>query len=248
MREQHELPKGYSVRFDKQTGWHWYNDVADIPSEAQYESEVAAVIGAWKDFSLNCRLDVDALVKTLERNGEPHLAEKIHYTTREEDDTRCWRMEDFSVPTNAYQPASFKNAMQAFLSGFLAPSKPVKPVAVTRGVLDKHHRFGRIEYLGDANAPRDGTEVYLAQPDTPEHSNHVIPDWLVRETFAIQHNPNCPSRYLVRLPGHKCGFIDMKSYYVDPPEGTKDALGFGNSLAEAAEKARDNQKEVGFKK
>lgn len=67
---------------------------------------------------------------------------------------------------------------------------------------------------------------------------HGVPNWLARETFAIQHNPNCPSRYLVRLPGFLSGGIDMKSYYREPPEGTKDALGFGNSIVEAARKAK----------
>lgn len=76
---------------------------------------------------------------------------------------------------------------------------------------------------------------------------HVVPAWLAKETFAIQYNPNCPSRYLVRLPGFLSGSIDMKSYYREPPEGTKDALGFGNSIVEAAVKAKAEQESARVK-
>ena len=55
-------------------------------------------------------------------------------------------------------------------------------------------------------------------------------------TFAVQHNPNCPSPWLVRLPGSS-GAIDMKPY----GDGiglvrnqTADILGFGKTFADAA--------------
>ena len=61
---------------------------------------------------------------------------------------------------------------------------------------------------------------------------------LEKLTFAVQHNPNCPSPWLVRLPGK--GPIDMK-HYGDPlgltkPE-TGDILGFGKTFDEAADAA-----------
>lgn len=46
-----DLPAGYSVRFDPDSGWHWYDDVNDRPAEEKYASEANAVIGAWKDVS-----------------------------------------------------------------------------------------------------------------------------------------------------------------------------------------------------
>lgn len=53
--------------------------------------------------------------------------------------------------------------------------------------------------------------------------------WLERETFQIEHNPNCPSPYKVRLVQYGRGKID----------GTEaDAIGCGKTLLEAAEKAR----------
>ena len=62
---------------------------------------------------------------------------------------------------------------------------------------------------------------------------------LEQRTFAIQHNPNCPAPWLVRLPG-KSGRIDMKSHadqlgFVKHVTG--DFLGFGKTLDEAADRA-----------
>lgn len=61
---------------------------------------------------------------------------------------------------------------------------------------------------------------------------------LCTRTFAVQHNPNCPSPWLVRLPGK--GPIDMLPYG-DPlrlvKHQTGDILGFGKTLEEAAHSA-----------
>ena len=57
-------------------------------------------------------------------------------------------------------------------------------------------------------------------------------------TFAVQHNPNCPSAWLVRLPGQ--GPIDMKPYgdvLGLVAHQTGDILGFGKTFGEAARKA-----------
>lgn len=61
---------------------------------------------------------------------------------------------------------------------------------------------------------------------------------LCKRTFAIQHNPNCPSPFLVRLPG-KSGAIDMKPYGdglggIFVKHQTGDVLGFGKTVSEAA--------------
>ncbi|MCZ7470296.1 hypothetical protein M0412_10820 [Agrobacterium sp. O3.4] len=58
-------------------------------------------------------------------------------------------------------------------------------------------------------------------------------------TYAIQHNPNCPAKYLVRLVG-KSGRIDLKPYGNHLPRvkhETGDVLGFGKTLDEAIDKA-----------
>jgi hypothetical protein len=62
----------------------------------------------------------------------------------------------------------------------------------------------------------------------------AVPEWLERETFAVQYNPNCPSRYLVRLIGSGFGSLDMKHHL----DGTRDAVGYGSTLSKAAENAR----------
>lgn len=74
----------------------------------------------------------------------------------------------------------------------------------------------------------------------------MIPEWLKKETFAVQHNPNCPSPYLVRLIGKGAGLLDLKPYFLlgkpKPGELTRDALGFGKTLEEAAEAADRERK------
>lgn len=68
----------------------------------------------------------------------------------------------------------------------------------------------------------------------------AAPDWLAKETYAVQHNPNCPRPYLVRLVRAGRIGLDMLQYaYTEDPGGlTADALGFGVTLTEAAENAR----------
>jgi hypothetical protein len=65
---------------------------------------------------------------------------------------------------------------------------------------------------------------------------HPVPVELLHLTFAVQHNPNCPAPWLVRLPG-KSGSIDMKPYrdvIGIVKHETGDRLGFGKTFAEAA--------------
>jgi hypothetical protein len=59
---------------------------------------------------------------------------------------------------------------------------------------------------------------------------------LAEKTFAVQHSPNCPSPYLVRLAGRGKGMIDLK-----PPNRTADVLGYGKTLCEAAAAALEIQ-------
>lgn len=70
-----------------------------------------------------------------------------------------------------------------------------------------------------------------------------VPVELLSRTFQVEHNPNCPSPWLVRLPGAR-GYIDKKPYgqvvgfgVVVSNHETQDALGFGKTLAEAARAA-----------
>jgi hypothetical protein len=80
------------------------------------------------------------------------------------------------------------------------------------------------------------TDTTSGQAETVDTSGN-LPAWLMKMTFAIQHNPNCPRPFLVRLPGFHVGALDMKTYY-GPAEGrTKDALGFGTTAEEAAHAA-----------
>lgn len=85
------------------------------------------------------------------------------------------------------------------------------------------------------NAVASGELVLTADVD-----GLVVPEWMAKHTFAVQHNPNCPSPWLVRMPG-KSAVIDMKPYATfgaqGPDQLTVDILGFGKTLADAARAA-----------
>jgi hypothetical protein len=61
-------------------------------------------------------------------------------------------------------------------------------------------------------------------------------------TYSLQHNPNCPSKYLIRLAGDDSGIIDNRSYSSMAENQTKDRLFFGVTLAEAIDKALADEK------
>jgi len=52
------------------------------------------------------------------------------------------------------------------------------------------------------------------------------------QTYMLEHNPNCPSPYLIRLIGKGAGRIDR-----EPPEKTRDILGYGKTLDAAVSAA-----------
>jgi hypothetical protein len=68
-----------------------------------------------------------------------------------------------------------------------------------------------------------------------------ILDKLSKYTYRIEHNPNCPSQYLVRLVGWSRGQIDGKPtghpLMAQNTETTADAYGYGKTLEAAAEAA-----------
>jgi hypothetical protein len=68
--------------------------------------------------------------------------------------------------------------------------------------------------------------ILLPIPQTDEETK--ILKRLESLTFAVEHSPNCPSPYLVRLTGTGRGEIDHK-----PKHETQDVLGYGKTLAEA---------------
>ena len=58
----------------------------------------------------------------------------------------------------------------------------------------------------------------------------AVPAWLSAQTYRVEYNPNCPSPFLVRLVAKGRSRI-----YGDE----KDALGYGKTLDEAAEAAKN---------
>lgn len=59
-----------------------------------------------------------------------------------------------------------------------------------------------------------------------------VPDWLRNKTFVVEYSPNCHKKWMVRLCGHRKGEIDKL-----PPSESFDAIGYGETLAKAAENA-----------
>ncbi len=84
-------------------------------------------------------------------------------------------------------------------------------------------------------------------PDDVEMTPIEVPAILLGMTFAVEYNPNCPSPWLVRMPGAKA-VIDHKSYVADAPFLTEDALGFGRTLAQAATNAITRRNEMRSRK
>ncbi len=114
------------------------------------------------------------------------------------------------------------------------------------------------ELAGDLRAkrayPQEEThcQVYLIKPDygrftyaaleraarQKENLADGVALFMLREhTYAIEHNPNCPKPYLVRLVGAP-GMLDGK-----PVRETEDHLGYGTTLKEAAVEALRNKAE-----
>ena len=62
-------------------------------------------------------------------------------------------------------------------------------------------------------------------------------------TYAVQHNPNCPMPFLVRLIAPGRGLLDLKPYVGRKAEDlTKDILGFGKTFTEASSAALEEKK------
>ena len=78
------------------------------------------------------------------------------------------------------------------------------------------------------------SKAAVAEACAVQSDELVALEHLSKLTFAIQHNPNCPSPWLVRVPG-RSAIIDMKPYGAFGGGGnlTDDQLGFGKTLAEA---------------
>jgi len=57
---------------------------------------------------------------------------------------------------------------------------------------------------------------------------------LESKTYRVDHSPNCPSPYLVRLVGKGCATL-YAGYYRD--KECTDYLGFGKTLSSAAHRA-----------
>jgi hypothetical protein len=58
------------------------------------------------------------------------------------------------------------------------------------------------------------------------------PEWLKNMTFVTEFSANCNRQWMVRLVGYRRGMIDKLA-----PSLSQDAIGYGDTLREAAENA-----------
>lgn len=86
------------------------------------------------------------------------------------------------------------------------------------------------------NVDRDSVASHC--PSAPA-SDYDVPSWLLNVTHQIRYSPNCVKRFEVRLVGR--GFIDGK-----PPSESRDRIGYGNTVGEAAEQALSQASIVRF--
>lgn len=69
--------------------------------------------------------------------------------------------------------------------------------------------------------------------------DHIVhlPTWLPTKTFVVEYSPNCHCKWLVRLVGFRKGRIDKLAQ-----SESGDAIGYGDTLFDAAESALGVQK------
>lgn len=137
--------------------------------------------------------------------------------------------------------ARMRNAPRDALVGTTGDEK-TNVVVAWRMKIDAAHSDGYWHYY--TTEPRHREEGEVWEPLYRHPVAEAVPESSMWETlgnltFATQHNPLCPSPYLVRLPG-KSGIIDMKPYSDGlglRRHATGDILGFGKTMFEAAAKA-----------
>lgn len=102
------------------------------------------------------------------------------------------------------------------------------------GVIQTYPSLEAAKEAAQADLEKRSLSIFELSP-----LRNSVPPCLHDRTFAIQHNPNCPSPWLVRLPGDN-GVIDLKPYgdavgIVEHETG--DHLGFGKTLIDATHAA-----------
>lgn len=113
---------------------------------------------------------------------------------------------------------------------------------IPRDEYDRKEKYW-IEHAGQIKVRADRAEAEILRLKEEAQAWHE----LRQLTFAIQHNPNCPDMFLIRLPG-RSGRIDLKPYADQMgfrKSETEDVIGFGKTLAEALAVAVNNQMEGG---
>jgi hypothetical protein len=149
----------------------------------------------------------------------PFITQQSNYETLEEAKADC----------EADYEARIRSAL-------VAPASPALPLSDFR-IAGQCNCLDCLNIRRDAHVKREADRSAASPAPVAEGWGSACRH-LEKMTFAVQHNPNCPSPWLVRLPGK--GPLDLK-HYGDPFGLTKsetgDILGFGKTFEEAASAA-----------
>ena len=128
-------------------------------------------------------------------------------------------------------------ALRRVLQALNGPAHHIRELQAIRNLPGDKNPIDRL--IEDFNAAAEALNAGTTEPVAGKE----IPDWLEKETFAVQYNPNCPNAYLVRMVGKGRGGIDLLPYasLLEGENLTRDALGFGETIAEAAENAHQEK-------
>lgn len=206
--------------------------IEDIRLRKQAEAVIAALSPAPGTYPANHAHTLRKAVRREEEHGNPHLAEELREAMRFVE-----RVAEGALPPADAQGWHSHNGMiDPEVSGDTLVEVCFRDGDIAVGVVndwDQNWQWAQ----SDEGLTAAGAIVAWRPHSAPRAD--VVPRELCDLTFAVQHNPRCPSPWLVRLPG-KSGTIDMKPYR-DPvgivKHETTDRLGFGKTLGEAARAA-----------
>lgn len=209
--------------------------IREIRLRKQAEAVIAALSPAPGTYAaIHAHTLRKAVRREEEEDGNPHLAEELREAMRFIERVA----EGARPPADAQGWHSHDGTINPEVSGDTLVEVCFRDGDIAVGVVndwDQNWQWAQ----SDEGLTAAGAIVAWRPHSAPR--TDVVPKELCDLTFAVQHNPRCPSPWLVRLPG-KSGTIDMKPYR-DPvgivKHETTDRLGFGKTLGEAARAALD---------
>lgn len=213
--------------------WQIVNEFDDRTSPEDYPEMVMLNEAEFRDFLDRGRAASQAIITQLHKELscrdaliKDHLGKILHLENRIDDE--AFRAETAEISRDHWKA----NHDQMVQRNAVLRQRPDLPV-------DRLPAIARYEAIIAAKEA-SAKDAKLSRDDWKRlakalEAQFVDFNQLCQLTFAIQHNPNCPHKFLIRLPG-KSGLIDLKPYRDQlgtRPHETGDAIGSGKTLHEA---------------